>query len=173
MRKLTKWMMAPVMLLAAAACGRGDAPRADDALKNDLALASQVQPYQPQQFVSPMEQWNGANPYQQPYMQPGYYPAPQVVQTATRAPVRRTSTSTARRSTSSGSRSSGSRVGTVQRAPTVKRNTKRDAAIGAAAGAVIGATTSRDRVKGAVIGGVAGAVLGGIIGHTVDVQKTP
>ena len=34
---------------------------ADEALKNDLALASQAQGYQPQQFMSPTEQ--GMNPY--------------------------------------------------------------------------------------------------------------
>ena len=37
------------------ACSRGNDARSDDALKNDLALASQAQAYKPQQFVSPTE----------------------------------------------------------------------------------------------------------------------
>ena len=37
------------------ACSRGSDARSDDALKNDLALAAQAQPYQAQQFVSPSE----------------------------------------------------------------------------------------------------------------------
>src|SRR6185503_4325774 len=100
-----------------------------------------------------------------------FEPIPQQAQmhTVSRPATTTRRTTTARRSTGS---SSGGNV-VYQPAPTVKRNTKRDAIIGAAAGAVIGATTSRDRVKGAVIGGAAGAVLGGIIGHTVDVKRTP
>jgi hypothetical protein len=86
------------------------------------------------------------------------------------APARR-STSTARR-TSGTSGSSGSTASTSSGTTTIKKNTKRDAAIGAAAGAVIGATTSGDKVKGAVIGGVVGGVLGGVIGNNVDVKKT-
>lgn len=173
MRKLMKWAIVPAVVVAAA-CGRSDAPKADDGLKNDLALASQVQPYQPQQFVSPMEQWNGQNPYQQPYMQNGYgYPAPQPSYSQARTTSTRTRTASTRRSGTYSGRRSGSSSGTVYRAPTIHRNTKRDAAIGAGAGAVIGAVSSRNKVKGAVIGGVAGAVLGGIIGHTVDVQRTP
>ena len=35
------------------ACSRGADSRADDALKTDLALAAQTQPYQAQQFTSP------------------------------------------------------------------------------------------------------------------------
>ena len=102
-------------------------------------------------------------------------PAP-VVQTPS-AP-RRTTT---RRSSSSGSSgssgssassgSSGSTASAPAQTTTIKKNTKRDAAIGAAAGAIIGATTSRDKVKGAVVGGVVGGVLGGVIGNNVDVQK--
>lgn len=89
------------------------------------------------------------------------------------APTRR-STSTARRTSGSSgiSGSSGSTASTSSGTTTIKKNTKRDAAIGAAAGAVIGATTSHDKVKGAVIGGVVGGVLGGVIGNNVDVKKT-
>lgn len=175
MRKLKMLVLVPAAVLAAA-CGR-DGNRVDDGLKNDLALASQAQPYMPQQFMSPQEAGYGYNPYmpQNPYAQPnpyGYpspYGYPQRIQTAAQptyypapAPAPR------RTSSSSSSRSSG----TIYRAPQEPvRNTKRDAVIGAAAGAVIGATTSRDKLKGAIIGGVAGGVLGGIIGHTVDVQK--
>lgn len=160
MRKLGMIMLVPAIVLATA-CGRNN--RADDSLRNDLALASQAQPYMPQQFMSPTEA--GYNPYN-PYAPQGYgypqaqpqYGYPQRVQTST-APARRTST-----------RSSG----TIYRAPaptTVQRNTKRDAVIGAAAGAAIGVATSRDKLKGAIIGAAAGGLLGGIIGHTVDVKK--
>jgi hypothetical protein len=149
------------------ACSRGNDARSDDALKNDLALAAQAQPYQAQQFVSPMEaqygmpygaqQYNAMarSPYYGP-PQPVYSPAP-----VYRAPAR----TTARRSSSSG---------TYYPAPAKRepiRHTKRDAAIGAVAGAVIGATASRDKVKGGLIGAAAGGILGGIIGHTVDVER--
>jgi hypothetical protein len=153
------------MLIGVGACGRGS-KGADDALKNDLALASQAQAYQPQQFMSPTEQ--GMNPYANtPYgAQP--YGYPQQVQTVARAPYPAT---TARRSSSGVSRSSGS-SGTYSRQPAEPvRQTKRDAVIGAAAGAVLGATTSRDKLKGAIIGAAAGGILGGIIGHTVDVKN--
>lgn len=166
MKYLKMLVLVPAVVLAAA-CGRDDS-RADDALKNDLALASQAQPFMPQQFTSPSEMGYAYNPYTgqfQPVPQSPYqYPqaqAPVVQRVATRpATVRRTGTS------------SGSRV-VYSEPQVVKRNTKRDAVIGAAAGAVIGATVSRDKLKGAVIGAAAGGVLGGIIGHTVDVQKRP
>lgn len=169
MKYLKMLVLVPAAALAAA-CGRDDS-RADDALKNDLALASQAQPYMPQQVTSPSEMGYAYNPYTgqfQPVPQAPYqYPqaqAPVVQRVSTRpAPVRRTSTSSA---------SSGTRV-VYQEPQVVKRNTKRDAAIGAAAGAVIGATVSRDKLKGAVIGAAAGGVLGGIIGHTVDVERRP
>jgi uncharacterized protein YcfJ len=173
MRNVKKWVLVPAVLTALAACGRGDSAKVDEGLKNDLALASQMQPYQPQQYMSPTEMgYNGYAPNGQQYPgmapqgyygQPVYQPAPQPVQRAT---VRRTSTSGARRSSGSSSR-------VVYREPTIKRNTKRDAVIGAAAGGVLGAVTSRDKVKGAIIGAAAGGVLGGIIGHTVDVQRIP
>lgn len=150
-------------LAVVGACSRGADARPDDALKNDLALAAQVQPYQAQQFVSPGEQQLGANgmplAYNAGVNRAPVYRAPAPVY---RAPARRT----ASRSRSS---SSGTYYPSAPREPI--RHTKRDAAIGAAAGAIIGATTSRDRVKGGLIGAAAGGILGGIIGHTVDVQR--
>lgn len=169
-QKTVLLVSAAAMLFALGACGRGDRGGADDALKNDLSLASQAQPYQPQQFMSPTEQ--GMNPYANPYGNPAAnapYGYPQQIQTVARSPYPAT---TARRSSSSGVyRSSGS-SGTYSRQPAEPvRNTKRDAVIGAAAGAVLGATTSRDKMKGAIIGAAAGGILGGIIGHTVDVKN--
>jgi hypothetical protein len=165
-------VLVPVAVLAAA-CGR-DESRSDDALKNDLALASQAQPFNPQQFTSPAEQGYVYNPYTGqfqpvPQQQLQAQPAPAVQRVATRpaTTVRRTS-STGTRTTAS----AGTRV-VYQEPQIIKRNTKRDAVIGAAAGAVIGATVSRDKMKGAVIGAAAGGVLGGIIGHTVDVKRSP
>jgi hypothetical protein len=78
MRSFAKWLLLPAIMVVAAACGGGDKP-ADDALKNDLALASQVQPYQAQQFMSPTEAGYAPNAYQQPYpmAQGGYYPQAQ------------------------------------------------------------------------------------------------
>lgn len=169
MRNLTKWLLVPAAL-AMVACGDGDKPT-DDGLKNDLALASQMQPYQAQQFMSPTEQGLAGNSYQygqQPYQSPqgGYYPqqAQPVYypQPRPRATVRRVPASTAGRA------SSGVDQPARRREPI--RHTKRDAAIGAVAGGVLGAVVSRDRVKGAVVGAVAGGVLGGIIGHTIDVK---
>ena len=162
MKNVMKIMLIPAAMLAAA-CGR-EAPRTDDALKNDLALASQAMPYNPQQVVNPAELGYQYNPYTGQYQPVQYpqaqYPQPVVQRVSTRpATVRRTSTA-----------SSGSRVVYQERREPI-RHTKRDAVIGAAAGAVIGATVSRDRVKGGIIGAVAGGVLGGIIGHTVDVQR--
>ncbi|CAN5907214.1 hypothetical protein BH11GEM1_BH11GEM1_21820 [soil metagenome] len=144
------------------ACSRGSDSRPDDALKNDLALAAQTQPYQAQQFTSPAEQQLAANG-----LTPRYSAAPRSAQPVYRAPasVHRTSS---RRSSSRGS-SRGTYYPSAPREP--ERHTGRDAAIGAAAGAVIGATTSRDRVKGGLIGAAAGGILGGIIGHTVDVKQ--
>jgi len=169
MTYLKMLVLVPAAVLAAA-CGRDGAPT-DDALKNDLALASQAQPYMPQQFTSPAEMGYAYNPYTgqfQPIAQ--QTPQPQLLQQ--QAPVvRRVSTSPAT-TTRTASRSSGTRVIYQEPAPQpVKRNTKRDAVIGAAAGAVIGATVSRDKVKGGLIGAAAGAVLGGIVGHTIDVER--
>ena len=159
MRKSKLILLVPAAMLAAA-CGRSSTPAVDDALKNDLALASQAQAYNPQQFVSPTEAGYAAQPY-------GY--APQAVQAVARqpvytAPVRRTSTVR---------RSSGSSSGGYYPAPAPTRTVKhttRDAAIGAGAGAVIGAMSSRDKIKGGLIGAAVGGILGGVIGNNVDVQ---
>ena len=161
MRNSVKMLVVPALVLAAA-CGRDEKPTMDEALRNDLSLASSMQPQQ--QFVSPVELGYGGYGYGQPAMaQPnGYYPAaPQPVaqRRIYRAPA----------SSSSGTYSTG-RASTGTR--TVK-NTKRDAIIGGVAGAAIGAVTTRDRLKGAVIGGVAGSVLGAVIGNNVDVKKIP
>jgi hypothetical protein len=155
----TRFLLLVPAAMLAAACGRKDTSSADGALQNDLALASQAQPYMPQQTLSPAEMGLQYNPYTGQYQRvpTAYTPAPAVQRVYTRP--------ASTRSTSSG------RVYTPAPAPEPIRHTKRDAAIGAAAGAVIGATTSRDRVKGGIIGAVAGGVLGGIIGHTVDVQR--
>ena len=155
MRSIVKYIAIPAVILSAACQSRDDS-KLDDALSKDLALASQVQPYQ-QQFVSPQEMAYGYG-QPQPYQaaqRGGYYQTAPVYSAP--APVRRTSTST----------STASR-GTATASRPVVRNTKRDAVIGAVGGAVIGATTSRDKVKGAIIGAAAGGVLGGIIGHTID-----
>jgi hypothetical protein len=163
MRKVMLALAAPLAILAMA-CSKNDEKALDSALKNDLALASQAQPYNPQQFVSPTEQG---------YAPQGY--APQNSQAVARrpvaaAPVRRTST--ARRS--SGTRSSSGGGGYYPAPePTVEKHTGRDAAIGAAAGAVIGATASRDKVKGGLIGAAVGGILGGVVGNNVDVKRTP
>lgn len=162
MRNMKLMLLVPAAVLAAA-CGRSNGSNPDDALKNDLALASQAQPYMPQQFVSPTEQGYAPQPY-------GY--APQNYQAVARqpvyaAPARRT----VRRSSGS---SAGSRVYYPAPAPTrTVKHTGRDAAIGAAAGAVIGATTSRDKIKGGLIGAAAGGILGAVIGNNVDVHKQP
>jgi YmgG-like glycine-zipper protein len=162
MRNSVRMLVVPALVLAAA-CGRDDKTPMDEALKNDLSLASSMQPYQPQQFVSPMEQGYagyGYGPYaQQPN---GYYPsAPQPVaqRRIYRAPA----------SSSSGTYS----TGTARTGTRVVKNTKRDAIIGGVAGAAIGAVTTRDKLKGAVLGGVAGSVLGAVIGNNVDVKKIP
>ena len=171
MRSKKIWLVVPAvaMLVGAGACGRSDRGRVDDALRNDLALASQAQAYQPQQFMSPAEQAYGT-PYAPPY---GYqypnapYGYPQQIQTVARAPYPAAPARTTR--TSSGSSRSSGTYSTRPAEPI--RNTKRDAVIGAAAGAVLGASTSRDKLKGAIIGAAAGGLLGGIIGHTVDVKQ--
>ena len=163
MKNIKMLLLVPAAVLAAA-CGR-DSTKTDDALKNDLALASQAQPYNPQQITSASETGYAYNPATGQFQPVAKYTTPQspVQRTVYRAPARRT---TARAS----SGSSATRV-VYQPAPEPIRHTARDAAIGAAAGAVIGATVSRDKVKGGLIGAAAGAVLGGIVGHTVDVQK--
>lgn len=158
MRILVISSLAGLALLGA--CRNNDS-RPDDALKNDLALAAQAQPYQAQQFVSPTEQQFGANgqPLQYAAAAPVYRaPAP-----VYRAPAPR------RTSSRSSSRSSGTYYPAPQRK--VIKHTGRDAAIGAGAGAIIGAATSRDRLKGGLIGAAAGGLLGAVIGNNVDVQR--
>src|SRR4051812_18594072 len=99
MRKLAITMSMGVLALAGA-CSRGADARPDDALKNDLALAAQVQPYQPQQFTSPAEQAYGAPGMAQQYTANAVAPQPVYRAPAPvyRAPARRT----ASRSSSSG-----------------------------------------------------------------------
>jgi len=167
MKTLKLIALVPAAVLAVA-CGRGG-QNADDALKNDLALASQAQAYNPQQFMSPVEAGYAQNQYgQYGYNPQQYQPAARQPVYSTPNPVRRVSTSSR-----SGTRaSSGSRVIYEQPTQTVK-HTKRDAAIGAAAGAVIGAVTSRDKVKGGLIGAAAGSILGAVIGNNVDIERRP
>lgn len=161
MRRALLVLAAPLAILAIA-CGKQDANGLDAALKNDLALASQAQAYNPQQFVSPTEQ--GMAPMYTPQTLQAVARQPVVAQPVRRAPVRRTS---------SASSSGGSGVYYPAQPQTrVEKHTKRDAAIGAAAGAVIGATTSRDKVKGGLIGAAIGGILGGVIGNNVDVKRT-
>lgn len=159
MRTLAISSLAGLALLGAC---RGNDSRPDDALKNDLALAAQAQPYQAQQFVSPTEQQYGPNgqPLQYTTSPAPVYRAPAPVY---RAPARRTS------SRSSSSRSSGTYYPAPERK--VVKHAGRDAAIGAGAGAIIGAATSRDRLKGGLIGAAAGGLLGAVIGNNVDIQR--
>lgn len=160
MRRLSWLMLVPVAVIAAA-CDRGSKPAVDDALKNDLALASQAQAFNPQQVLGPNEAGYAAQQQQQQY-------APRTIQTVARRPV-----STARRTTTArrSSSSSGGYYPAPEPQEQVIKNTKRDAIIGAAAGAVIGAVSSRDKVKGGVIGAAAGGILGAVVGSTVDVQR--
>ena len=158
MRRLS-WLMLVPMAMIAMACDRGSKPAIDDALKNDLALASQAQAYNPQQFLGPNEAGYGAQQQQQQY-------APRTIQTVARRPVSTARRTTARRSSSS----SGGYYPAPEPPEQEVKNTKRDAIIGAAAGAVIGAVSSRDKIKGGVIGAAAGGILGAVVGSTVDVQ---
>jgi len=162
MRNINWMILAPAVALVAA-CGKNSSPAVDESLKNDLALASQAQPFSPQQVVSPTEGGYAAQQF-----------APRTLQSSApraAAPVRRTASSTRRSSGSS--RSSGGYYPSAPAAPreVIVKHTKRDAAIGAAAGAVIGATTSRDKIKGGLIGAAVGGILGGVIGNNVDKEK--
>lgn len=182
-------LIAGAALALAAACGRADDARIDDALRNDLSLATQAQQYRGQQIVSPQELGYGQpygpqypNPYAPQPAQAGYYagpymapaPQPQVVERVVYRDRPRSSSSGVRRS-SGGGGGTYSSAGTVSREPrtVIKKNTKRDAAIGAAAGAAIGVATSarKDRLKGGLIGAVAGGVLGAVIGNNVDKKR--
>jgi hypothetical protein len=162
MRTMRWAVLVPAAALAVA-CGRNSTPALDDALKSDLALASQAQPYNPQQFMSPTEAGLAAQPQnlQAAARQPVYS-----------APVRRTSTT--RRSSGASRASSGGGGGYYPSSapPTrVEKHGGRDAAIGAAAGAVLGAVSSRDKIKGGIIGAAAGGILGAVIGNNVDIQR--
>ena len=78
MRKLGMTLSVAGLALLGA-CSRGNDARSDDALKNDLALAAQAQPYQAQQFVSPMEAQYapyGAQQYNAAARSPYYGAAP-------------------------------------------------------------------------------------------------
>src|SRR5262245_23356241 len=166
MKSLKVFALVPAAVLAVA-CGRGQ--KTDDALKNDLALASQAQAYNPQQFMSPIEAGYAQNPYgQNGYNPQQYQPMARQPVYASPNPVRRVST-TRRSSTRA---SSAPRVIYEEPTQTIK-HTHRDAAIGAAAGAVIGAVTSRDKVKGGLIGAAAGGILGAVIGNNVDIERRP
>lgn len=159
-------MMLTIGALAlAGACSRGADARPDDALKNDLALAALVQPYQAQQFTSPTEQAYGAPGVAQQYAAVARAPQPVMRAPVYRAPARRTA------SRSSGRSSSGGGYYPAPAPRPVVKHTGRDAAIGAGAGAVIGAVASRDKVKGGLIGAAAGGILGAVIGNNVDVQR--
>ncbi len=135
------------LAFAAIACG-GESKKIDDALSNDLSLASQARQYSPLDSISAAER--------------------QQVQTA--AP-RRAAAPVRRSPTYSNSSSSSSRASEPEYR--VQKNTGRDAAIGAGAGAVIGAATSRDKVKGGLIGAAAGGLLGAVIGNNVDKKTVP
>jgi uncharacterized protein YcfJ len=164
MRKFKMFLIVPAAILAAA-CGRDDSKKVDDALNADLTLAAQARPYTAMDSISAMERAYAA----QGLAPVGY--APNGYAPVYNQPVRERVVYRDRPVyRSSGSRSSGT-YSAPARTTTRVKHTKRDAAIGAAAGAAIGAVTSRDKLKGAVIGGVAGAVLGGVIGNNVDITK--
>jgi len=153
-------------LATLAACQKAETPALDTALRNDLSLASQAQPYQPQMYVSPQEQGYayGAQGY---YPQPYYQPRPQPV-VYRQAPAPRV----IRRAPASEPVYSGSSAGGVYggEEPVIK-NTKRDAIIGAAAGAAIGVASTRNTLKGAIIGAAAGGLLGAVVGEKIDVRR--
>ena len=162
MRRISWMVLVPAAVLATA-CGRSNSPAADDALKNDLALASQAQPFNAQPVVSPAEAGYAAR--QQLVSTPGAVRREPVLYRRARA-VRRSSGSSRRSSDGGGYYPSRAEPRTV-----IVKHTQRDAAIGAAAGAVIGATTSRNRIKGGLIGAAVGGILGGVIGNNVDKQR--
>ncbi|MBV6522352.1 MAG: hypothetical protein MNPFHGCM_02500 [Gemmatimonadaceae bacterium] len=153
-------------ILVPLACS-GEPGRMSDALRQDLSLAAQAQPYMPQPYVSGMEL--GYDAYGRPvyraapYRLPSYPTGPIPV-AATRAPA-----AVRRAPAPAGSGVSSGASGQIEEV----RNTRRDAILGAAAGAAIGMASSRDRLKGAVIGAAAGGVLGAIYGQKVDVNKIP
>ena len=168
--------LAPVAaFLVLTACQNDASSKLDDALRNDLSLASQVRPYQPQMYVSPEEQGYayGAPPgyypqpryAQQPYYapQPYYQPRPQpvVYRQSTQPRVIRRAPAPVY----------GSEGGVYGGEGQVVKNTKRDAIIGAAAGAAIGVASTRNTLKGAIIGAAAGGLIGAVIGEKIDVRR--
>ncbi|HEY4130378.1 MAG TPA: YMGG-like glycine zipper-containing protein [Gemmatimonadaceae bacterium] len=162
--RTSRLMILVPMAALLAACGRNSTPQVDDALKADLALASQAQPLNAQANISATEAGLGAQSLTSVARQP-----------VAAASVRRTSTarrtSASRSSGSSGGASTGAYYPPAPPPVHVEKHTQRDAAIGAAAGAVLGATTSRNKVRGGIIGAAVGGILGGVIGNNVDVQK--
>ncbi|MCC6928007.1 MAG: hypothetical protein IT359_03340 [Gemmatimonadaceae bacterium] len=179
--------VATIAIVALAACGGKEQTAAlDQALRNDLSLASQAQPYQPQMYVSPTEQGYGYPPqgyypqgyYPQQGYPPQYYPQPvyqqapqQVVYRQAPAPrvIRRAPAPASEPVyTSAGSANGGG--GVYGEEPVVK-HTKRDAIIGAAAGAAIGVASTRNTLKGAIIGAAAGGLLGAVYGEKIDVRR--
>lgn len=166
--KIARVMLSLVALATLAACSKDEAPRLDEALRNDLSLASQMQPYQPQMYVSPEEQGYayGYNQPQQGYnAQPYYQPRPQQViyrQAPQPRVIRRAPASAPVYSDGGGGYGGEERV---------IKNTKRDAIIGAAAGAAIGVASTRNTLKGAIIGAAAGGLLGAVVGEKIDVRR--
>lgn len=170
--RLTSSLVALATLATLAACSKDEAPRMDEALRNDLSLASQMQPYQPQMYVSPEEQ-GYAYGYNQPrapqgyYVQPYYQPRPQqvVYRQASQPRVIRRAPATEPAPVY------GDAGGVYRGEEGVVKNTKRDAIIGAAAGAAIGAASTRNTLKGAIIGAAAGGLLGAVVGEKIDVRR--
>lgn len=192
---LTKTSKAPVarramliapLLATLAACGGRDDTRMDDALRNDLSLATQAQQYRPQQVVSPQELGYQGQPYGQQYVQTpyglqpvqtGYAAGPYYAAAPQPQPTRVIERERVVYRRSGGGGGGGYSSAGVYREsrPTVKKNTKRDAVIGGVAGAAIGVATSarKDRLKGGIIGAVAGSAIGAVIGNNVDIQRRP
>lgn len=174
--KIARVMSSLVALATLAACSKDEPPRLDEALRNDLSLASQMQPYQPQMYVSPEEQ-GYAYGYNQPpgyapqgyNAQPYYQPRPQQVVYRQAPQPRVIRRAPAAEPASAPVYSDGGGVyGGEER---VIKNTKRDAIIGAAAGAAIGVASTRNTLKGAIIGAAAGGLLGAVVGEKIDVRR--
>ena len=173
---LTIRSLAPIAaLFVLGACQKDASSKLDDALRNDLSLASQLRPYQPQMYVSPEEQGYayGAPPgyYPQPrYAQQPYY-APQPYYQPRPQPVVYRQPSQPRVIRRAPAPVYGSEGGVYGGEGQVVKNTKRDAIIGAAAGAAIGVASTRNTLKGAIIGAAAGGLIGAVIGEKIDVRR--
>jgi hypothetical protein len=159
---------------ALAACGKSEQSRLDDALRNDLSLASATQPYMPQQYVSPVEQGYAPQPGYYPqqgyYPQPGYAPQPYYQQAPQPVVYRSAPQPRVIRRAPAPVYSEGGVYGSAGQEQ-VQKNTKRDAIIGAAAGAAIGVASTRNTLKGAIIGAAAGGLLGAVVGEKIDVRR--